>query len=123
MICLRNNALPLCITLLRNISRLSGDQSESLTINPLFKEAAMPGRRQEDQIQEKHEPLIYYRRKADKVLIFSFLTAALLLCYYLYSGMREFNIVLFGIIIITSIIFGFVVSRLSFSLYSYFTRK
>jgi len=83
----------------------------------------MPGRRQEDQTQEKHEPLIYYRRKADKVLIFSFLTAALLLCYYLYSGMREFNIVLFGIIIIASIIFGFLISRLSFSLYSYITRK
>ena len=83
----------------------------------------MPGRRQEDQILEKHEPLIYYRRKVDKILIFSFLTAALLLCYYLYSGMKEFNIVLFSSIIIVSIIFGFLVSRLSFSLYSYFTRQ
>jgi hypothetical protein len=92
-------------------------------------EASMDGRRRDDQEQNTnqiHKPIIYYRRFSDKVIILSFLLGALVTCYYLFEGMKEFNIVLSFTVIIFALVLGLVTSKIANAIcaqYSHFYKK
>lgn len=45
----------------------------------------MIGQRKDEKPQDAHEPLIYYRRRTDKIFIGSFLLGSLIFCYFLYT--------------------------------------
>ena len=83
----------------------------------------MIGQRKDEKPQDAHEPLIYYRRRTDKIFIGSFLLGSLIFCYFLYTSLKESNLILFTVIVFFSIIFGFLVSRILTSLYSFFSKR
>ena len=83
----------------------------------------MVGQRKDDKPQDAHEPLIYYRRTTDKIFIGSFLIGSVLFCAYLYSSLKEFNLVLFTVIVFFSVLFGFATSRVITALYSFISKR